>query len=106
MDFSIVIVVVCLVLAVALVVIYLVFGRSEANFTMDIGGAAPKAAGGSDSSSEKTTSSASNPSSTRSFSTRRRFPTRFCRDSPSKKPKLWNLPSPWRSTRWWRIFSI
>ena len=57
MDFSIVIVVVCFVLAVALVVIYLVFGRSEANFTMDIGGAAPKAAGGSDSSSEKTTSS-------------------------------------------------
>lgn len=57
MDFSLLIVVICLVLAVALVVIYLVFGRSEANFTMDIGGAAPKAAGGSDSSSEKTTSS-------------------------------------------------
>lgn len=23
-----------------------------------------------------------------------------------RKPKRWNLPSPWRSTRWWRIFSI
>ncbi len=57
MDLSLVIVIVCAVLAVALVVIYLVFGRSEANFTFDIGGAAPRASGGSDSSTEKTTSS-------------------------------------------------
>ena len=49
MDLSLVIVIVCAVLAVALVVIYLVFGRSEANFTFDIGGAAPRASGGSDS---------------------------------------------------------
>ena len=57
MDLTLVIVIACVVLAVALVVAYLVFGRSEANFTMDIGGAAPKAAGGSDSSTEKTASS-------------------------------------------------
>lgn len=57
MDLSLVIVIVCLVLATALVIVYLVFGRAEANFTMDIGGAAPKASGGSDSSTEKKSSS-------------------------------------------------
>lgn len=57
MDLSLVIVIVCVVLAVALIAVLLVFGRGEANFTMDIGGAAPRASGGSDSSAEKTTSS-------------------------------------------------
>ena len=56
MDLSLVLVIICAVLAVALVVVLIVFGRSEANFTFDIGGAAPRAAGGSDSSSEKTVS--------------------------------------------------
>lgn len=57
MDFSLVIVIVCVVLAIALVGVFLVFGRAEANFTFDIGGSAPRASGGSDSSAEKTTSS-------------------------------------------------
>ena len=57
MDLSLVIAIVCLIVAAALVVVFLVFGRSEAIFTMDIGGAAPRAAGGSDSSTEKTSSS-------------------------------------------------
>ena len=57
MDFSLVIVIVCVVLAIALVVVFIVFGRSEANFTFDIGGSAPRASGGSDSSTEKTSSS-------------------------------------------------
>lgn len=57
MDLSVVIVIVCLVLAVALVVVYVVYGRSEAAFTLDIGGASPRASGGSDSSSDKTISS-------------------------------------------------
>ena len=57
MDLSLVIVIVCVVLAVALVAVFLVFGRAEANFTFDIGGSAPRASGGSDSSAEKTTSS-------------------------------------------------
>ena len=57
MNLSLVIVVVCVVLAVALVAVLLVFGRGEANFTLDIGGASPRASGGSDSSAEKTTSS-------------------------------------------------
>ena len=56
MDLSFLIVIICVVLAIALIVVLLVFGRSEANFTFDIGGAAPRAAGGSDSSSEKTVS--------------------------------------------------
>ena len=57
MDLSVVIVIVCAVLAVALIVVFIVFGRSEAAFTFDIGGAAPRASGGSDSSSDKTLSS-------------------------------------------------
>lgn len=57
MDLSLVIVIVCVVLAIALVGVFLVFGRAEANFTFDIGGSAPRASGGSDSSAEKTTSS-------------------------------------------------
>ena len=38
-------------------VVFVLFGRSEGNFTFDIGGAAPRASGGSDSSAEKTASS-------------------------------------------------
>ena len=57
MDLSLVIIIVCVLAAIALVVVFLVFGRSEANFTFDIGGASPRASGGSDSSSEKTSSS-------------------------------------------------
>ena len=57
MDLSFLIVIICVVLAIALIVVLLVFGRSEANFTFDIGGSAPRASGGSDSSAEKTTSS-------------------------------------------------
>ncbi len=57
MDLSIVIVIVCAVLAVALIVIFIVYGRGEAAFTFDIGGSAPRASGGSDSSTEKTLSS-------------------------------------------------
>ena len=54
MDLSLVIVIVCAVAAAVLIVVYLVFGRSEANFTLDIGGGAPRASGGSDSSADKT----------------------------------------------------
>ena len=57
MDLSLVIIVVCLVLAAALIVVFIVFGRSEGAFTLDIGGASPRASGGSDSSSDKTLSS-------------------------------------------------
>ena len=57
MDLSLIIVIVCVVLAVALIVVFIVFGRSEEAFTLDIGGASPRASGGSDSSSEKTLSS-------------------------------------------------
>lgn len=56
MDLSLVIVIVCAVLAVALIVVFVVYGRSEAAFTFDIGGASPRASGGSDSSAEKTLS--------------------------------------------------
>ena len=56
MDLSLVIVIVCAVLAVALIVVFVVYGRSEAAFTLDIGGASPRASGGSDSSAEKTLS--------------------------------------------------
>ena len=57
MDVTLLIVVLCVALAVVLIVVFLVFGRGEANFTFDIGGAAPRASGGSDSSTEKTASS-------------------------------------------------
>lgn len=57
MDLSLVIVIACAVIAVALIVVFVVYGRGEANFTFDIGGAAPRASGGSDSSSDKTLSS-------------------------------------------------
>lgn len=56
MDVSLIIVIVCCVLAVALIIVFIVFGRSEGAFTLDIGGASPRASGGSDSSSEKTLS--------------------------------------------------
>ena len=57
MDPTLIIIIVCVVLAVALVAVFLLFGRAEANFTFDIGGAAPRASGGSDSSAEKSSSS-------------------------------------------------
>lgn len=57
MDLSLVIVAVCALVALALIVLYIVFGRSEAAYTLDIGGGAPRAAGGSDNSSETTFSS-------------------------------------------------
>ncbi len=56
MNLSLVIVIVCAVLALVLLVVFLVYGRSEVNFTFDIGGASPRAQGGSDSSVEKTLS--------------------------------------------------
>ena len=57
MDFSLIVIIVCAVLAAALVVVFLVFGRSEGTFKLDIGGGGPKAAGGNDESAEKTFSS-------------------------------------------------
>lgn len=57
MDLSLVIIIVCVVLAIALIVVFLVFGRSEGAFTLDIGGASPRASGGSDTSPEKGLSS-------------------------------------------------
>lgn len=50
MDLSLVIAIVCGLLAVALVVLFVVFGRSQAQFRMDIGGSTPRASGGSDNS--------------------------------------------------------
>ena len=55
MSFTVIIIIVCVAVAAALVAVFLVFGRSEANFTFDIGGNGPKASGGSDSSAETTT---------------------------------------------------
>ncbi len=57
MNLSLVIIIVCLVLAAILLVLFFVFGREEASFTFDIGGGAPRAAGGSDESGEKGISS-------------------------------------------------
>ena len=57
MDFSHVIVAVCIALAVLLVLLFLVFGRSEAAYTFDIGGGSPRASGGRDESAETTFSS-------------------------------------------------
>ncbi|OUO34918.1 penicillin-binding protein 2 [Olsenella sp. An290] len=57
MDLSLVIIIACAVLAVALIVVFLVFGRGEQAFTLDIGGSSPRASGGSDASPEKTLSS-------------------------------------------------
>lgn len=54
MDLMLIIVIVCAVLAVVLVGLFVVYGRGEANFTFDIGGSAPRAAGGSDTSSDST----------------------------------------------------
>ena len=55
MSFTVIIIIVCVAVAAALVAVFLVFGRSEANLTFDIGGNGPKASGGSDSSAETTT---------------------------------------------------
>ena len=52
MNLTLLIVAVVGVLAVALVVIFIVFGRGEGRFTFDIGGAAPRAEGGSDTSAD------------------------------------------------------
>ena len=52
MDLSLLVIAVCAVLALALVVVFLVYGRSEGTFKFDIGGSAPRAAGGSDESDE------------------------------------------------------
>lgn len=46
MSMTTVIVVICLLIALALIVIFLIFGRGESRFTFDIGGAAPRATGG------------------------------------------------------------
>ncbi len=57
MDFSLAILIVCVVIAVALIILFFMFGRSEAAYTLDIGGGAPRAAGGRDESAETTFSS-------------------------------------------------
>lgn len=57
MDLSLLIVIVCAVIAVVLIALFLVFGRSEAAYTFDIGGGAPRASGGRDESAETTYSS-------------------------------------------------
>ena len=54
MSTTLVIIIVCAVLAAVLLAAYVFFGRTNAPLTMDIGGAAPRAAGGSDKSPEKT----------------------------------------------------
>ena len=57
MDLSLLIVIVCAVIAVVFITLFLVFGRSEAAYTFDIGGGAPRASGGRDESAETTYSS-------------------------------------------------
>ena len=54
MDVEVVIVAVCGVIAAVLVILFVVYGRSEGAFSLDIGGAAPQASGGSDESSDTT----------------------------------------------------
>ena len=54
MSTTLVIIIVCAVLAAVLLAAYVFFCRTNAPLTMDIGGAAPRAAGGSDKSPEKT----------------------------------------------------
>ena len=56
MSTTLVIIIVCAVIAIALLAAYFFFGRSNGPLTLDIGGAAPRAAGGSDNSPEKTIS--------------------------------------------------
>ena len=57
MDLSMVILIVCVLLAAVLIALFFVFGRSEAAYTLDIGGGAPRASGGRDESAETTFSS-------------------------------------------------
>lgn len=57
MDLSLLIVIVCAVIAVVFIALFLVFGRSETAYTFDIGGGAPRASGGRDESAETTYSS-------------------------------------------------
>ena len=57
MDLSLLIVIVCAVIAVVFIALFLVFGRSEAAYTFDIGGGVPRASGGRDESAETTYSS-------------------------------------------------
>ena len=52
MDFTLIIVSVCAVFTVGLLVLYFSYGRGQNVFTLDIGGAAPRAAGGSDESTD------------------------------------------------------
>lgn len=52
MNLTLLIVAIVGALAVALVVVFIVFGRGEGRFTFDIGGAAPRAEGGSDTSAD------------------------------------------------------
>lgn len=52
MSLTVILIIVCVAVAAALVAVFLVFGRSEANFKFDIGGGGPKASGGSDTSAE------------------------------------------------------
>lgn len=42
----------CVIAALVLIIIYMIFGKHRPGFTFDIGGAAPKASGGSDASPE------------------------------------------------------
>lgn len=53
MDVSLIIIGICIVLAIALLVIYVRFGRSEEPFRFDIGERAPQASGGKDDSNDK-----------------------------------------------------
>ncbi len=55
MNLTIIIIILCVAVAAVLIAVFLVFGRSEANFKFDIGGNGPKASGGSDTSAETTT---------------------------------------------------
>ncbi len=54
MDLTALIVVLCIAVAGVLIVVFLRYGRSEANYTFDIGGQTPQAQGGNDSSADST----------------------------------------------------
>lgn len=56
MSLTVLIVVLCLVVAAILIVVFLRYGRAEANYTFDIGGQTPTAQGGNDSSADTTVS--------------------------------------------------
>jgi penicillin-binding protein 2 len=52
MNMTLVILIICALIAIALIVVFVVFGRGEGRFTIDIGGAAPRAEGGADNSAD------------------------------------------------------